>query len=84
MKNLRRLIRRILEEQFLLEMGYGSALINFEKGFFKGKYNYISGSHDGRLENIEFWKKHRDILKTSIKKDLSGNEFVSYETICYL
>lgn len=64
--------------------GYGSALINFEKEFFKGKYDYISGSHDGRLENIEFWKRHREILKTSIKKGLSGDEFVSYETISYL
>jgi len=42
--------------------GYGSAFINFEKEYFKNKYEYIWGGQDGRLNNSGFWSKHRKVI----------------------
>lgn len=44
------------------KQGYGKAFIQFEREFFKGKFDYIWGNHDKRLNNIEFWKETRDVF----------------------
>lgn len=42
--------------------GLGSKLIQFEKKYFKGKYDYIWGEADTRLNNSKFWLINRDLL----------------------
>lgn len=56
--------------------GYGSAMIKFEKEFFKDKFDYIFGGQDGRLENIDFWKKHRRVIC-----ETTHNGKVSFDTL---
>lgn len=46
-------------------MGLGSRFMGFERIHFRGKYDYIWGGADDRLNNIDFWKKNRDLTKES-------------------
>jgi GNAT superfamily N-acetyltransferase len=39
------------------KIGIGTAMLNFEKEFFKDKYYYIWGGFDEGLNNYGFWKK---------------------------
>jgi GNAT superfamily N-acetyltransferase len=51
--------------------GLGSKFIQFEREHFKGRYDYIWGEADIRLNNYEFWKKNRDIIFETEKGFLS-------------
>lgn len=62
--------------------GYGSALINFEKEYFKGKFDYIFGNQDARLNNINFWKKNRSVYCETF--DAETGKLNGYKTIMYL
>lgn len=53
--------------------GFGSKFIQFERKYFKGKYDYVWGEADSRLNNYEFWKKNRDIIFETEK----GKNFLS-------
>jgi GNAT superfamily N-acetyltransferase len=53
--------------------GLGSKFIQFEREYFKGRYDYIWGDADSRLNNYEFWKKNRDIIFETEK----GKSFLS-------
>lgn len=45
--------------------GLGSKFIQFERTYFKGKYDYIWGGANDKLNNSNFWKKNRDFIKES-------------------
>lgn len=45
--------------------GLGSKFIQFEREYFKGKYDYIWGGANDKLNNFHFWKKNRDFIKES-------------------
>jgi len=59
-------------------MGLGSKFIQFEREYFKGKYDYIWGSADVRLNNSSFWKKNRDLLVEDKNKE---GEIISITSI---
>lgn len=58
--------------------GYGSLFLEYEKSFFKGKYDYIFGACDIVLNNIEFWNKHRRVVCESLN---DKKEVIGYDTL---
>jgi GNAT superfamily N-acetyltransferase len=57
--------------------GYGSKFIQFEKEYFKGRYDYIWGASHPKLNNSGFWKKNRTVFEYKYK----SGEIDSYLTI---
>lgn len=51
--------------------GLGSKFIQFEREYFKGKYDYIWGEADKRLNNSGFWLNNRDIIINKKEKGLT-------------
>jgi hypothetical protein len=60
------------------KMGLGSKFIQFEKNFFKKKYDYIWGAADIKLNNSCFWSKNRDFLIENKNKE---GEIISITSI---
>ena len=60
------------------KMGLGSKFIQFEKIYFKGKYDYIWGEADKRLNNYYFWLKNRDLL---VENKNDAEEIISITSI---
>jgi len=59
-------------------IGLGSKFIQFERGYFKDKYDYIWGGANDKLNNLSFWKKNRDFIKesSSFKTQKTGSTSV--------
>lgn len=60
------------------KMGLGSNFIQFEKNYFKEKYDYIWGEADKRLNNLYFWLKNRDLL---VENKNDAEEIISITSI---